>query len=85
MCKAKREGKILIDWLRNKRGATAVVPYSARARELAPEAVPITLDKMGSTGNARSSTINDALEVAKGAASPLLKGWGFAAQMLPSV
>ncbi len=30
MSKAKRKGKIFIDWLRNQRGATAVVPYSAR-------------------------------------------------------
>src|SRR3546814_5525046 len=30
MAKVKREGKIFIDWLRNQRGATAVVPYSDR-------------------------------------------------------
>ena len=32
MSKAKRKGKIFIDWLRNQRGSTAVLPYSARAR-----------------------------------------------------
>ncbi|WP_375291144.1 DNA ligase D [Qipengyuania sp.] len=41
MSKAKRKGKIFIDWLRNQRGSTAVLPYSARARAGAPVAVPI--------------------------------------------
>ena len=36
MSKAKRKGKIFIDWLRNQRGSTAILPYSARARSGAP-------------------------------------------------
>jgi bifunctional non-homologous end joining protein LigD len=39
--KAKRVGKIFIDWLRNAEGATAVAPYSVRARAGAPVATPI--------------------------------------------
>jgi bifunctional non-homologous end joining protein LigD len=39
--KAKRKGKVLIDYLRNGRGATAVAPYSTRARAGAPIAAPI--------------------------------------------
>jgi len=41
MTKAKRTGKIFIDFFRNDRGATAVAPYSTRARAGAPVATPL--------------------------------------------
>jgi bifunctional non-homologous end joining protein LigD len=40
--KSKRKGKIFIDWLRNERGATAIAPYSIRARRGAPVATPVS-------------------------------------------
>ena len=47
MSKARREGRIFVDWLRNQPGATAVAPFSLRAREGAPVAVPVTWEELG--------------------------------------
>jgi len=47
VAKEKRRGKVLIDYLRNYRGATAVAPYSTRARAGAPVAMPIDWDELG--------------------------------------
>jgi bifunctional non-homologous end joining protein LigD len=42
MSKAKRKGKIFIDYLRNQRGATAIAPYSTRSRAGAYIALPVS-------------------------------------------
>lgn len=47
MSKAKRRGKIFLDYLRNGRGATAIASYSTRSREGAPVAVPVRWDELG--------------------------------------
>jgi bifunctional non-homologous end joining protein LigD len=44
--KAEREGKIFLDYLRNQKGATAIAPYSTRARIHAPIATPLAFDEL---------------------------------------
>jgi bifunctional non-homologous end joining protein LigD len=46
MTKSIRAGKIFIDYVRNAQGATAVAPYSTRARAGAPIAVPVEWDEL---------------------------------------
>lgn len=44
--KAKRTGKIFIDWIRNGRGATSIAPYSLRARKGGKVSMPIAWEEL---------------------------------------
>ncbi|MEO7411370.1 MAG: DNA ligase D, partial [Sphingomicrobium sp.] len=81
--KVQRKGRIFIDWLRNQRGATAVMPYSARAREGAPVSAPIDWSELDGITGANAFTIRDADQLLERAGSKLLAGWGVAKQSLP--
>ena len=85
MSKAKRKGKIFIDWLRNQRGATAIVPYSARAREGAPVAAPVGWEELRDIARPGAFTIRDGATLLDRAAGATLRGWGHADQALPDL
>jgi bifunctional non-homologous end joining protein LigD len=85
MSKAKRTGKIFIDWLRNQRGSTAVMPYTARARSKAPVAVPVSWTELSSIDTPAKWHVGDQDELLERASSKSLAGWGVARQVLPDL
>src|SRR4051794_10070269 len=85
LSKAKRNGRIFVDYLRNQRGATAVMPYSVRARSGAPVAAPITWKEMETIDTPAHWHVGDAAELAKRAGSKALSGWGRAYKALPDL
>ncbi|MBA3511220.1 DNA primase small subunit domain-containing protein [Sphingomonas sp.] len=83
--KAQRRGRIFLDYLRNQRTATAILPYSARARDGAPVAAPVCWDELKAIERADAFTIADVEQLRKRARSPALKGWGTGKQGLPDI
>jgi bifunctional non-homologous end joining protein LigD len=57
--KAKRKGRIFIDWLRNERGATAICPYSLRARPGAPVATPVRWNELSAMSSGHDYTLSN--------------------------
>ncbi len=85
MAKAKRKGRIFIDWLRNQRGSTAVLPYVVRARPGAPVAAPVSWEELRTTDTPARFHLGDAALLVARAASAELRDWGIADQVLPSI
>jgi bifunctional non-homologous end joining protein LigD len=65
MSKAKRVGKIFIDYFRNDYTATAIADYGVRARPGAPVALPLDWRELKSLRSADQFTMKDALQRAK--------------------
>jgi bifunctional non-homologous end joining protein LigD len=55
--KSSREKRIFVDYLRNSREATAVAPYSTRARPGAPVSTPLSWEELGSQTSANRYTV----------------------------
>jgi bifunctional non-homologous end joining protein LigD len=85
LAKVHRKGRIFMDYLRNQRGATAIMPYSARAREGAPVSAPISWDELDETTSGARFTVRDHALLLERASSRALQGWGDASQPLPDL
>ena len=83
MSKARRKGRIFVDWLRNQRGSTAIMPYAVRARDEAPVAAPLSWEELADIEKASRFTVRDMQLLLERARSRPLAGWGIARQALP--
>ena len=82
--KAKRHGKVLIDYLRNQRGMTAVAAYSTRARPGAAVSMPLAWEELAPeigpayftirNAPARLSSVADPWGGFRAAAAPIEEG-----------
>ena len=70
LSKARREGRLFIDYLRNERGSTAICPWSVRSRQGAPVAVPVEWDEVPRLRAANGFSLAAAIERAQDKAWP---------------
>ncbi|MBN2973680.1 DNA ligase D [Roseomonas aeriglobus] len=85
MKKAERTGRIFLDWLRNQRGSTAVLPYVVRARAGAGVATPVTWSELGDIDSPAAFSPRDLNTLLSRANGRSLTHWGVSDQVLPEV
>jgi bifunctional non-homologous end joining protein LigD len=61
MSRAKRKGKIFVDYFRNDYTATAIADYSVRARPGAPVALPLEWKELDALRSPSQFTMKDVL------------------------
>lgn len=83
--KAKRKGLIFIDWLRNQRGATAIMPWSVRSRPGAPVATPVSWNELGDIERPDAFSMKDVEALLERAGSADLAHWCRVEQALPDM
>lgn len=81
--KAGRTGRIFVDWLRNQKGATAVMPWTVRARPNASVACPLDWSELAEATASDMRTIGDLDQLM--ADAKRLATWGRADQSLPDI
>jgi bifunctional non-homologous end joining protein LigD len=67
--KARRKGRIFVDYLRNGRGATSIAAYSSRSRPGAPVSTPLAWEELESAVRADTYTIENLPERLEGLAA----------------
>ena len=83
MSKAKRDGVIFIDWLRNGRGATSVCSWSLRARDHATVAMPLRWEELAKVASPGMYTLERALKRARSLRADPWEGIDTLQQKLP--
>ena len=81
--KLQRRGRIFLDYLRNQRTATAIMPWSLRARPGLPVATPVTWRELEAATSPIALTIMDLPDLARRARK--LRGWSESDQSLPAI
>jgi bifunctional non-homologous end joining protein LigD len=81
--KAERRGRIFLDYLRNQRTSTAILPYSVRARQGMSVAAPIAWSELAGIDGPHAFSVSQLAKLKRRASSRLLAGWGLARQALP--
>ncbi|HVI53829.1 MAG TPA: non-homologous end-joining DNA ligase [Luteibacter sp.] len=82
--KARREGLIFIDWLRNTRGATSVAGWSLRARPGAPVAMPLRWEEIARLKTGGAFDVKRALKRAASLEADPWEGIASLEQTLPT-
>jgi len=82
---AKRKGRIFIDYLRNSREATAIAPFSTRARPGAAVSAPIDWSELGSLKSADQYTVQNMPQRLKRLRKDPWAGIGRIKQALPKL
>jgi bifunctional non-homologous end joining protein LigD len=83
--KPQRRGRIFLDFLRNQRTATAIMPYSVRARSGMPIAAPVNWDELAHLASAAAFRLADVEELVDRSKSSQLKKWGEGRQRIPKL
>lgn len=83
--KAHRAGRIYVDWQRNRKSATAIAPWSPRARAGAPVACPVTWDELARSPSAAAYDIVRARRRLAALTRDPWAGYGAAAQTVPEL
>lgn len=83
MSKKERQGRIFIDYLRNGRGATAISPFSTRARKGAPLSWPVTWKALDTLEGANLVTVENFRQQLKSERRDPWQGYFDVDQVLP--
>jgi bifunctional non-homologous end joining protein LigD len=85
MAKHARHRRIFVDYVRNTRGATAIVPFSTRAKPNAPVAVPLAWNELGDLKASNAFTVRNIMKRLSRQGRDPWAGMGRLRQRLPKV